>query len=76
VCSGRRFRILHSERMQGDTEPSHLISANEIGAAVRQFSRLLGSSRESSSAMLTRTKGRRVRSQDVQATMACNRRSS
>jgi hypothetical protein len=32
VCSGRHRRTPHSKRMQGDTEPSQMVSANETGA--------------------------------------------
>jgi hypothetical protein len=32
VCSGRHCRTTHSERMQGDTEPSQMVSINETWA--------------------------------------------
>lgn len=32
MCSGRHCRTTHSERMQGDTEPSQMVSINETWA--------------------------------------------
>jgi hypothetical protein len=49
VCSGQSSRIPHSKRMQGDTEPSRLVSASETGSHVYQARRRVGPERQTSS---------------------------
>lgn len=36
MCSGQYCKTPHSKCMQGDTEPSQLVSANETGSRMNQ----------------------------------------
>ena len=47
--SGRYCRTLYSKRMQGDTEPSQLVSANETEGRVYQAKQRVGPERQTSS---------------------------
>jgi hypothetical protein len=49
VCSGRHRRTRNSERTQGDTVPSQLVSANEAGRRVYQTKQRVGPERLTSS---------------------------
>ena len=46
MCSGRHPRAADSERMQGNTEPSQLVSANEAGGRVYQAQQRVGPERQ------------------------------
>ena len=53
MCSGRHRRTPGSERMQGDTEPSQLVSANETGGRVYQAQQRVGPERQTQAHKLT-----------------------
>jgi hypothetical protein len=53
VCSGRHCRTPHSKRMQGDTEPSQMVSASETGGRVYQAKQRVGPERQTQTHKLT-----------------------